>query len=36
MLEKLSALNELHNEVDAVGFLEDVVHSNDEWVIDLV
>jgi len=36
MLKKLSTLDELHNEVDAVSFLEYVVHPNNEWVVDLV
>ena len=36
MLEELTALNELHDEVDAVRFLEHVVHANDERMVDLV
>ena len=36
VLEKLSTLDELHDEVDAEGFLENVVHTNDEWMVYLV
>ena len=36
MLKKLSTLDKLHYEVDAVSFLEDVVHPNNERVVDLV
>ena len=36
MLEELTALDELHNEIDTVGFLENIVHSEDEGVVDLV
>lgn len=36
MLEQLATLDELHDEVDAVGFLENVVHANDEWVVHLM
>lgn len=36
VLEELASLHKLHDEVDAIGLLEDVVHSNDEGVIDLV
>ena len=36
MLEKLTTLDELHDEVDAVCLLEDVVHANDEWMVHLV
>ena len=36
MLEELATLDELHDEVDAVGFLEDVVHANDEGMVNLV
>ena len=36
VLEELAALNELHDEVDSVSFLEDVVHPNDEGMINLV
>lgn len=36
VLKKLSSLHKLHDEVDAIGFLKDVVHANDERVIDLI
>ena len=36
MLEELTTLDELHDEVDSVGLLEDVVHSDDERVVHLV
>ena len=36
MLEELAALDELHDEVDAVGFLEHIVHSNYKRMIDLM
>ena len=36
VLKELAALNELHDEVDSVSFLEDVVHPDNERVIDLV
>lgn len=36
MLEELTALDELHNEVDSVGLLENIVHSEDEGVVNLV
>ena len=36
MLEEFPALDKLHNEVDAVGFLEDVVHPDDERMVHLV
>ena len=36
MLKELSALDELHNEVDPVCLLEDIVHTKDEGVINLV
>ena len=36
MLEELATLDELHDEVDAVGFLEHVVHSDDERMINLM
>ena len=36
VLEELTALNELHDEVDSVSFLEDVVHPDDERMINLV
>lgn len=35
MFEELSALNEVHDKVDAVGLLEDVVHADDKGVVDL-
>lgn len=33
--EELTALDELHQEVDTVLILEDVLHVDQEWVIDL-
>ena len=36
MLEKLTALNELHYEVNSVSFLENVVHSDYKRVVNLV
>ena len=36
MLEELATLNELHDEVYAVRLLENVVHSDDKRVINLV
>ena len=36
MLKEFAALNELHDEVDSVSLLEDVVHSDYERVINLV
>ena len=36
MLKKFSALDEVHDEVDAERFLEDIVHANDKGVIHLV
>lgn len=35
VLEKLTTLNKVHNEIDPVGFLEDVIHTYDERVVDL-
>ena len=36
MLKKFSSLDEVHDEVDAERFLEDIVHANDKGVIHLV
>ena len=36
VLEELTSLDELHDEVNSVSFLEHVVHAYDEWVIDLI
>ena len=36
VLEQLATLDELHDEVDAVGLLEDVVHADDERMVHLV
>ena len=36
MLEKLAALDELHDEVDSVRLLEDIVHPNDERMVHLI
>ena len=36
MLEKFTTLDEVHDKVNAVRLLEDVVHANDEWMVDLV
>lgn len=36
VLEELATLNELHDEVDAVGLLEDVVHADNERMVHLV
>lgn len=36
VLKEFAALNELHDEVDSVSLLEDVVHSDYERVINLV
>ena len=36
VLEELSALNKLHDEVNTVGLLEDIVHAYDERVVHLV
>ena len=34
--EKLTALDEVHDEVNSQGFLENVIHSDDEGMIDLL
>ena len=36
VLEQLSTLNELHDEVDTISFLEHVVHADNEGMIHLV
>lgn len=36
VLEKLTSLDELHDEVDAMGLLEYVVHANDERMVHLI
>lgn len=36
MLEELTTLDKLHDEVDTVGFLEDVVHANYKRMVDLI
>ena len=36
VLKEFAALNELHDEVDPVSFLEDVVHPDYERVVNLV
>lgn len=33
MLEKLTTLDELHDEVNAELILEDVFHANEEWMV---
>ena len=35
VFEEFSALNKIHNEVDAIGLLEYVVHPDDEWMVHL-
>jgi hypothetical protein len=35
MLEELTALDEVHDEVNSVGFLKNVVKTYDERVVDL-
>jgi len=35
VFEEFSALNKIHNEVDAIGLLEYVVHPDDERMVDL-
>ena len=35
MFEEFSALNKVHDKVDTVGFLENVVHADDEWMVHL-
>lgn len=36
MFKEFTALDELHDKVDAVGFLENVVHPNDERMVHLI
>ena len=36
MLKEFAPLNELHDEVDPVGFLEHIIHADDEWMVHLV
>lgn len=36
MLEELTTLDEVHYKVDSVGFLENVVHSDDERMVHLL
>ena len=36
MLEELTTLDKSHDEVDAVGFLEDIVHADNERVVHLI
>lgn len=36
VFEELATLNELHDEVNSVLFLEDVIHSNHEWMVHLL
>ena len=35
VFEEFSALNKVHNEVDAIGLLKDVVHPDDERMVHL-
>lgn len=36
MLKQLSTLDKLHDEVDAISLLEDVIHTDNERVVDLI
>jgi len=36
MAEKLTALNEIHNEENSELILENIVHTDNEWMADVV
>lgn len=35
VLEELATLDKVHDEINSIGLLEHVVHSDDEWMVDL-
>ena len=36
MLEKLAAFYVVHHKVNSIGFLENVVHSNEKWMVHFI
>jgi len=36
MSEKLTTLNEIHEEINSISITENIIHTNDEWMIDFV